>query len=337
VIDELGNDHPALRRCYHPVARSHEVAAKPVRRVVLGSPWVLWRDENGRLCAFEDRCPHRQAPLSLGACEAGTLRCGYHGWRFDAAGRCVEIPALGKDATIPAKAKLRAPAGLVESHSIVYLAPDEPLAPIPSIVEDDDDSFMRGDLPIVTTRGCAGILADNFLDMAHFPFVHAGTFGAGEAREVDPYDVTREGLATMVSFEHEFANREDPAVAAGTRPLLQRRRLTYRYTAPFHLALRIDFLDAGGTNTIGFFLCPESKETTRVYSTLWRNDLDGDEGRMAEAVDFEMQVVAEDLALSSRFDALALPLDVTVEVHSRADKTTLELRRVLAELVETAR
>lgn len=307
-----------------------------MRVVLLDEPWVLWRDGEGVLTGFADRCPHRRAPLSLGHCDGGEISCAYHGWRFDRAGACVEIPALGPDATLPPTARLDAPAGLAEAHGMVYLAPAEPVTTVPDLVEADDPSFMAGDLPVITTRGSAALLTDNFLDMAHFPFVHAGTFGAGEATEVEPYEVERLGLSTTVTFEHAFANREDPGVEAGIRDLVQHRRLTYSFTAPFHLSLRIDFLEAGGTNTIGFFLCPQDATTTRIYSTLWRNDLEGDRSRMDEAVAFEMAVVEEDLALQSKFDVLSVPLSVTAEVHTRADKTTLELRRVLIELVAAA-
>ncbi len=113
--------------------------------------------------------------------------------------------------------------------------------------------------------------------------------------------------------------------------------MTYRYTAPFHLELAIEFLDAGGTNVIGFFLAPVDDEHVRIYSSLWRDDLDGSTERMKEAVDFELAVVDEDLALQSRFENLELPLDITREVHTRADKTTVELRRILNDLVQAAR
>jgi vanillate O-demethylase monooxygenase subunit len=46
-----------------------------------------------------------------------------------------------------------------------------------------DPSFERSHLPMIETPANARLLADNFLDMAHFPFIHAGTFGAGEAHE----------------------------------------------------------------------------------------------------------------------------------------------------------
>lgn len=219
---------------------------------------------------------------------------------------------------------------------MVFLAPERPITPRPSISVDGDESFTRGDLPILRSRASAGLLADNFLDVAHFPFVHANTFGADEAREVPQYHVERDGLAFAASYEHDFANREDPGVALGLRPLIQRRRLTYRFTAPFHLELAIKFLDAGGSNVIGFFLTPEDDETVRIYSSLWRDDLDGSNERMQAAIDFEVEVVHEDLALQSRYEELSLPLDPTIELHTRADRTTLELRRVLRDFVDLA-
>lgn len=303
--------------------------------MLLGEPWVLFRAD-GRLAAFLDRCPHRRTPLSLGHCEAGVLHCAYHGWRFDSSGTCVEIPALGPGAAVPPAARLSPPAGLVEAHGMVFLAPEEPIAPLGSIPEADDPSFDAGELPTLVTRGSAGLLADNFLDVAHFPFVHAGTFGADEAAEVPQYAVARDDWSFTMSYEHSFANREDPGVAAGVRPMVQTRRLAYRLSAPFHLRLRIDFVEAGGTNVIGFFIQPQSADSCRLFTTLWRDDLSGDSARMAEAVAFEVEILREDLLIQEAFDELVLPLAPTAEVHTRADRTTLELRRVLKDLVSTA-
>jgi phenylpropionate dioxygenase-like ring-hydroxylating dioxygenase large terminal subunit len=398
---ELTNTHPALRYCWHPVARASDVGDRPHRVVLLGEPWVLVRlrepadtdpdtgtepdpdppdpdpgtdpDEEpaGRLVAFSDRCPHRLAPLSIGSVvehgpEGGSvLQCAYHGWCFGAEGRCVEIPALGPgNARIPSRARLRAAAGIAQRHGMVFLRPTAPaphgwdadgapaldvdpapelagLAELPDVAEAHDPAFMAGDLPVMRAKASAGMLADNFLDMAHFPFVHAATFGA-EDRVVAPMTVERDLSCTARRWsfsavsEHPFLNREDPGVAAGIRPLEQRRRVTYRVHAPFHLVLRLDFLDAGGTNVIGFFLQPETDDTCRIFSTIWRDDLDHNPDRMATAVDFEVKVVEEDLAVQESYDVKCLPLDPTVEVHTRADRTTLELRRMLADLVRAA-
>jgi phenylpropionate dioxygenase-like ring-hydroxylating dioxygenase large terminal subunit len=331
----LSNTDPALRRCWHPVARTSEVGEQPFGAVLLGQPWVLHRS-GGEVVAFVDRCPHRHCPLTLGQCEDGVLQCAYHGWRFDRSGRCVEIPALGAESALPPTARLTSAAAVAEAHGMVFVAPDEPIAPLGTLPEAADPSFMLGELPTLRARASAGLLADNFLDVAHFPFVHVGTFGSDEAAEVPAYAVARDDWSFTMSYEHQFAHREDPGVASGLRPLVQTRRLTYQLCAPFHLRLRIDFVDSGGSNVIGFFIQPETEETCRLFTTLWRDDLGGDERRMADAVDFEVAVLREDLRIQEAYHELVLPLDPQAEVHTRADRTTLELRRVLADLVRAA-
>ena len=332
VARALTNTDPALRRCWHPVARSGDVTGQPLGVILLGQPWALYRS-GGELRAVVDRCPHRHCPLSLGRCESGILQCAYHGWRFDEDGRCIEIPALGEGATLPPAARLTHAAAVRETHGIVFLAPEPPLTPLGVIPEAEDATFMEGLLPTLQVRGSAGLLADNFLDIAHFPFVHTGTFGTDEAAAVAPLAVARDDWSFTVAYEHPFAHREDPGVALGLRPLVQTRRLTYELRAPFHLRLRIDFVDAGGSNVIGFFIQPETDETCRLFTTLWRDDLDGDAARMDEAVAFELEVLREDLRIQEAYHELVLPLDSTAEVHTRADRATLELRRVLADLV----
>jgi vanillate O-demethylase monooxygenase subunit len=331
----LSNVDPALWHCWHPVARPSEVTEQPLQVMLLGEPWVLYRAD-GRIRAFADRCPHRLTPLSIGQCAGGIIQCAYHGWRFDADGDCIEIPALGAGAPLPPAARLTAPAGLVEAHGMVFLSPEDPIAPLGSIPEADDPTFEAGELPTLVARASAGLLADNFLDVAHFPYVHAGTFGADEAAEVPQYAVARDDWSFTMSYEHSFANREDPGVAAGVRPLVQTRRLSYRLSAPFHLRLRIDFVEAGGSNVVGFFIQPQSADSCRLFTTLWRDDLAGDSRRMAEAIEFEVAILREDLRIQQAFAALVLPLDRTAEVHTRADRTTLELRRMLSDLVTAA-
>ena len=331
----MTNTHPALRRCWHPVARSNEVSSNPIRVLLLGQPLVLYRIKGAVVC-FADRCPHRRTPLSLGSCDGETLQCAYHGWRFGGDGRCVEIPALGPGGSVPSQARLIPIAAVAERSGMIFVAPEQPIAPLAVIEESEDPAFEMGELPAMRARASIGLLADNFLDMAHFPFVHRGTFGADEAAEVPRYEVERDGWSFTAHREHPFANREDPGVAQGIRPLVQSRRLTYRLDAPFHLYLRIDFVEAGGSNVIGFFLQPETDESCRIYTTLWRNDLGGDPDAMAAAIKFEVAVLEEDLRVQEAFDELVLPLDQTMEIHTRSDRSTLELRRLLADLVVAA-
>lgn len=326
----LGNTHPVLRRGWHAVALSDEIGDAPVAVTLLAEGWVLVRLD-GSVRAFADRCPHRFAPLSAGCVVDGELQCRYHGWRFGADGTGTAIPALGEGSPIPSKARLVGAAEVAERYGIVWLAPEPPVAPLPRVPQDGDPRFRRGILDAPTVRASAGLLLDNFLDAAHFPFVHAATFGTSPDEPVEDMAISRDGPVMTAISEHTFANREDPGVAAGLRPLLQRRRMTYTYVPPFVATLQLEYLDAGGTNVIVFAVQPQTAEQCRVFTTLLRDDVDGD-AELAAAVAFEQEVLAEDLAIQAVMP-LTLPLDVTAEVHTRADKLTLELRRILASLI----
>lgn len=99
------NDQPVcdLRRVgahpnhWYPVAWSREVRSGGTHATQFaGEPIVLIRPKAGPLFALEDRCAHRQVPLSKGVVAGCTIRCCYHGWTYDASGSCVDVPYLGK-------------------------------------------------------------------------------------------------------------------------------------------------------------------------------------------------------------------------------------------------
>jgi phenylpropionate dioxygenase-like ring-hydroxylating dioxygenase large terminal subunit len=83
---------------WYPLAWSDEVKpGRTLAREFAGDPVVLYRGKSGRVFALEDRCAHRQVPLHLGVVNGDTLKCGYHGWTYDCAGSCIDIPYLGKE------------------------------------------------------------------------------------------------------------------------------------------------------------------------------------------------------------------------------------------------
>ena len=83
---------------WYPVAWSRDLKPGAVLATrFAGEPIVLARPKEGALFALEDRCAHRQVPLSEGLLEGETIRCGYHGWAYGCHGRCVDVPYIGKD------------------------------------------------------------------------------------------------------------------------------------------------------------------------------------------------------------------------------------------------
>src|SRR4051812_29584012 len=82
-----------LRRYWYPVAASSQLATPGTMPVkILGESLVLYRDRSGGVGLVAERCPHRSAGMIYGVPEREGLRCAYHGWCFDASGRCIEQP-----------------------------------------------------------------------------------------------------------------------------------------------------------------------------------------------------------------------------------------------------
>ena len=83
---------------WYPMAWSRELKrGKTYAARFAGQPIVLVRPETGSVFALEDRCAHRQVPLSEGVVAGCAVRCCYHGWTYDATGACVDVPYLGKN------------------------------------------------------------------------------------------------------------------------------------------------------------------------------------------------------------------------------------------------
>jgi 5,5'-dehydrodivanillate O-demethylase len=99
-LTQIGPGTPAgdlMRRYWHPVAAVAELRAQPTKLVrILGESLVLYRDRRGGLGLIQDYCPHRGTSLLYGIPEDDGLRCPYHGWKFDGAGRCLDMPAEPK-------------------------------------------------------------------------------------------------------------------------------------------------------------------------------------------------------------------------------------------------
>jgi len=156
---------------------SWELEDKPVARTLLSRPMVLFRTPGGEVGALEDRCCHRELPLSCGTLEARGLRCGYHGLLFNPAGSCVEIPGQDK---IPSKARVRA-YPLRERDQILWVwigsTPEAQPADEPPAYgfHSDPDYKFGGD--VYHYDAPYQLIHDNLLDLSHLGYVHLKTIG----------------------------------------------------------------------------------------------------------------------------------------------------------------
>jgi phthalate 4,5-dioxygenase oxygenase subunit len=91
-----------FRRFWMPALLARELPepdSDPLRLRLLGEDLVAFRDTNGTVAILGNHCPHRGASLFFGRNEEAGLRCVYHGWKFDAAGRCIDMPNEPADST----------------------------------------------------------------------------------------------------------------------------------------------------------------------------------------------------------------------------------------------
>ncbi len=169
--------------------------------------YVLWRGPDGALIAAADRCTHREAKLSLGTVTDGCLQCPYHGWTFGDAGRCVSVPSSGPHAAIAPAAHL-SPLSVAEQYGLVWFCPAEPTQSIPYLGVDDNSSFTRLNTSMEVWNCSVTRMIDNMLDVAHFPYTHAGTFGREQEQIVPKFtleqlDDTFYGYAYSVTVNNE--------------------------------------------------------------------------------------------------------------------------------------
>jgi vanillate O-demethylase monooxygenase subunit len=258
---------------------------------------------------------------------------------IDLLGRRWSLARVGAD-VVAVTGRRRAepvePWGVAERYGLVWLAPEEPLCDLPDFGEWDDPRFTTATSTLVRTPAGAAQLVDNFLDAAHFPFVHASTFGVEESSEVSDRGVVRDGWQVETTFDTWYRNVDDPLVATGEHRDVQPQVLLKRAGVSLSVFLRLQFPVTGATIAILFACTPETAEVTRVYKLLARDDLGGDEGRLEAFVADEDTILAEDLAILERYRHRYVPLDRRAEIHTRADRLSLAWRSLLAECATPA-
>jgi phenylpropionate dioxygenase-like ring-hydroxylating dioxygenase large terminal subunit len=224
-----------VRNCWYVAGWDAELPAEGmVVLTIINEPILLYRTSRGDIVALEDRCCHRQAPLSLGRREGDDIRCMYHGLKFDRSGRCVEIPG---QTTIPPRARVKRYA-VTARHSWIWVwmgdesTADEALIPPAVGLEDPAYSLRWGRLDYQANHL---LIHDNLCDFSHIAYVHENSFGGGD----DQIAKTRPRITTLargIRVERWSLNapgRDSFGVPAGLD-----RWLRYDYLVPGVLLMR---------------------------------------------------------------------------------------------------
>jgi phenylpropionate dioxygenase-like ring-hydroxylating dioxygenase large terminal subunit len=329
----LVEDVAAFRRYWYPVAHGSDVGAAPRTARVLGDDLVVWRHE-GRLAAMPRHCPHRGADLGRGWVDRGRLVCPYHGWAFGPDGRCVEIPSAG-DAPVPRRADTTA-VGVTERYGLVWVnlavAGREPMPVLP---EAEDPGFTVAHEVLELWDAAAPQVMENGLDVSHVAFVHRNSVGTSAAPRLGEHVVERRGPHITFTIEHTARATTQLSEGADATTETVRRVTSGELVQPFVFRGVLHYPSTGLQHVLFKTATPVDNHSTLFCQFIARNDRP-DATHLAAVIDLDRRVQAEDKVILEGL-ASDYPLDVAAQVHTKADRVTLEYRRVLAEVAADTR
>ncbi len=311
---------PILLNDWHAVlsVASLEAANNVTGARVLGEDIVIWR-AGSEIRAWKDLCVHRGTRLSLGeVLPDNSLQCPYHGWTYDAAGQCVNIPAHPEQKP-PTKARAIVYQATV-AYDMVWVCLGEPAYDIPDFEEWDDDSYRKILCGAYEFQATGPRMVENFLDVAHFPFVHENILGTQERPEIPDYDVVTDERGIIASDIRVFQPNPDGSHNPNW--------VTYTYKVYRPL---VAYFRKEAEEKFAILLMVTPIEEVKSLMWMWMVMTHGD-GSDETLRAFQDEIAMQDLPIVQSQRPELLPLDLQAELHLRSDKTAIAYRRWLNDL-----
>jgi phenylpropionate dioxygenase-like ring-hydroxylating dioxygenase large terminal subunit len=323
----------AFRHFWHPVAYASDVSGAPVRAELLDRPLLLGQLE-GEVRCFPDVCPLDGTALSLGRIDGDRVHCGYHGCTFGPDGACTWAPGPN-GASVAAATRLE-PLNVAEKNGLVYACLEsDPILPLPEFPEHGDPSFRVIQVPRYDWRTSAPRRIENYVDFAHFAWIHDGVLGDRDHPEVPDHPVWRDGPELRFGYDdyvepadidkNEGLDREEAGtVTTGLR---------YRLWIPNTVLLE-QTLPGNHTYVLFFSVCPVAPKIVRNFTFMARDyQLEDPEEGDRKMLEFNELVIMQDKPIVESQRPEELPFDLSAELHVRGvDRVSLEYRKWLVEL-----
>ncbi|HTJ93799.1 MAG TPA: aromatic ring-hydroxylating dioxygenase subunit alpha [Pararobbsia sp.] len=328
-----------LKNTWYVACTPDEIAGKPLGRQICGERLVLFRGPDGQAAALEDFCPHRGAPLSLGAMRDGHLVCGYHGLTMGADGRCVSMPGQ-RVAVIPAIRRFP----VVERYGFVWIWPGDAELADPARLhhlawaEDPEWAYGGG---LYHVQCDYRLMIDNLMDLTHETYVHASSIGQPEIEEAAPSTRVDGDEVTTSRFMENI--QPPPFWQAALRgngladDVPCDRWQICRFTPPSHVLIEVGVAHAGhggyhappehkASSIVVDFITPESDTSIWYFWGMARHFKPHDAALTAAIQSGQGKIFSEDLAIleAQQRNVLAQPerrlLRLNIDaggVHSR--------------------
>jgi phenylpropionate dioxygenase-like ring-hydroxylating dioxygenase large terminal subunit len=246
--------------------------------------------------------------------------CPYHAWEYNSSGQCVHMPSHPGQ---PPPAKARAQTYRAqERYGIVWACVGEPLGDLPEFAFGENPAFrlMLAGPYFFHAKGPR--VVENFLDVAHLGFVHAGLLGDPQHGEIEDYEV---GMGPHGPEAREIRIWQPDPDGTGKGALV-----TYHYWACGPLTAGLKKEHGNQRYSLLIQVAPIDADTceSRVLIAM-------DYGHDVPAqniIDFQDEVTAQDKVVVESQRPELLPLDLQSELHLRSDRMAIAYRKWLREI-----
>ena len=215
---------------------------------------------------------------------------------------------------------------VTERFGLVWTTLGNPVKEVYDLPEAHESDRRHVRCGWVTLRTSAPRLVENFLDMAHFPFVHPGVLGAEPWTEVPDYDAEiRRDVDEVWATNCQFFQ---PRVAV-TESDGAYAQLTYRVPAPSQVMLyRVCPTAPERLDAILLAVHPVDEHLCRAQPVEYLVD---DHSADNDLLSFEQAIFLQDRFIVENQRPLSLPLQPGPEIPVRADAASMAYRRWLRE------
>jgi phenylpropionate dioxygenase-like ring-hydroxylating dioxygenase large terminal subunit len=347
----MGGVMDALKNTWYPAAWSKDVGTQLLKRTLLNESIVFFRTGDGAPVALANMCPHRFAPLHLGKLIDDTLQCGYHGLRFNAAGKCVFNP--DGDGITPSAAKVRS-YPLHERYGLLWIWMGDPaladstiLPSYPFMESADRYRPVTGYLHVKTSYR---FMIDNLMDVAHVLILHHDML-ACPGLALTKTKLVREGSGI---WANRLATNTTPPVIFDM--MWRRTRGDYtsamdhwaesRWDAPSLVSQNTGVALTGTPREVGLetknchFTTPETDKSTHYFWAICRNfDLDNEKFDAEIRTGTEYAFVQQDEPMVEALQEVVGDREFWSMKPAllQGDIGTVEVRRALDRMIEKER
>jgi phenylpropionate dioxygenase-like ring-hydroxylating dioxygenase large terminal subunit len=231
------------------------------------------------------------------------------------------------DGTVIVKAEGREePLPLIKRFGLVWTTLGTSPGGLFDLPEADEPDRRVVNCGTVAVRASGLRIVENFLDLAHFPFVHTDILGAEPHTEVTQYNVEiRRDVDEVWATNCQFFQPQ-AALSASEGIMTD---YIYRVMTPFTTLLYKTCPNAANRwDVICLFVQPLDPDRCRAHPVMFLID---DVSTTTELVHFQQLIFLQDRIILENQRPVLLPLEPRAEIPTRADATSIAYRRWLKE------